>query len=270
MGRGSSKAGGGGGGGAGGASGGGAANLPKATNFLTPPTAAQVAAGNVMPQGGVPFSDFEKMTDDEKADVIDKAMVTAVPMFLDDSALQRFTYFTGMSDKTTVVSDSQLDKMKGTEMYRTVNSEYNRQLDIGYSSKDICQQVASGDFTMYSGDYSSAYGRGIYFATSYTGSLSYGNPSKSPAMMRAKITGGKTITESKLDSDYSKALSSGDKLAKSCNRAGYTDGRNLYALAKGIDVIDAQTSHGYHVVLNRRCLTTSSNIKTNLAGTRSW
>lgn len=267
MGRGSSKAGGG-SGGAGGSLGGG--SLPTPTNFLAPPTAAQVAAGNVMPQGGTPFSDFEKMTDDQKADVIDKALNTAVPAFLDDSALQRFAYFTGMNDKATVVSDAQLDKMSGTEIFRTVDSVYNRKLDIGYSSKEICEQVSSGDFTMYSDSGGSAHGRGIYFATDYTGSVSYGNPSAKPSTMRAKITGGKTITERKLDSDFSSALSKNDKLATACNKSSYADARNLYALAKGYDVIDTKNYGGYHVVLNRRCLTTSSKIKANANGTRSW
>lgn len=73
--------------------------------------------------------------------------------------------------------------------------------------------------------------------------------------MRAKVTSNKVITESKLDRDYRTALSRGDKLAKSCNRADYDSARNLYALAKGFDVVD---DGSYVMVLNRRAITMSS------------
>ena len=142
MGRGSSGA------GVGVGSGGGV--LPAATNQVIPPSPQQVAQGNVLPQGGVAFSDFEKMTDDQKADVVDKALRTGVPIFLDDSGLQRFAYFTGMNGKPTIVADSQLDKMQGHELFRTVNDAYDSRKDIGYTANDIIKQVSSGDFTMYS------------------------------------------------------------------------------------------------------------------------
>ena len=62
---------------------------------VTPPTPQQVAQGNVMPAGGVPYSDFQNMTDDEKADVITSALGVGTPLFLDDSGMQKFAYFTG-------------------------------------------------------------------------------------------------------------------------------------------------------------------------------
>ena len=256
MGRGSSKAG-----------AGSAGSLPPVTNFVAPPSPIQVKKGDVLPTGGVAFNKFEKMTDDEKADVIDKALSTGVPMFLDDSGLQRFTYFTGMSDKPKVVSDSQLDKMKGEELFRTVNDAYNSKKDIGYSSTDIAKQISEGDYTMYSDSGGSAHGRGIYFANNYRDSSYYGS-GKNAKTMRAKITGGRSISESQLNSDYNSATRRGDKLALACKKAGGTDGRNLYALAKGYDVIKASGS--YRVVLNRRALTVSSTIKNTNYGGNNW
>lgn len=269
MGRGTSKAGS--LGGAGGSisitmnAGGATGSLPTPTNQVTPPTPQQVATGNVLPGGGVPFDQFMQMTDDQKADVINDALNTGVPLFLDDSGLQRFSYFTGMSDKPTVVSDAQMDKIKGTDLFRTVNDAYDSRKDIGYTANDIIKQISTGDFTMYSDSGGSAHGRGIYFADSYTGSTAYGNSSKSK-VMRAKVTSGKSVSESRISSDYHTALNRGDKLARACSRADSASRVNLYALAKGYNVIDA--GWGYKVVLNRGALTVSSKTKNATGG--SW
>lgn len=235
---------------------------------VTPPTPQQVAQGNVLPAGGVPFSDFENMTDDEKADVVTSALGAATPLFLDDSGLQKFAYFTGMSDKPTKVTDAQLDKMQGTEVYRTVNDAYNRSIDVGYTSRDIAKQVTDGDYTMYSDSGGSAHGKAIYFASDYNDSSYYGNRGQNPVTIRAKITGGKSIKESSLDSLYNNAIARGDKLALACSNAGGSSARNLYGLAKGYDVITPNYG-SYYMVLNRRCLTVSDTVKkTNIGGTR--
>lgn len=252
MGRGTSKAGG---------AGGGAGNaMPQVTNVVTPPTPQQIAQGNVLPKGGIPFSSFESMTDDQKADVIDQALSTGVPMFLDDSGIQRFAYFTGMSDKPNVVSDAQLDKISGTTLYRTVYDGYNKRTDIGYTGNDIVKQIRNGDFTMYSDSGGSAHGKAIYFADDYGESIAYGWGQKNPIVTRAKITSNKVISESKLRSDYSSALNRGDKLATACSRADYSSARNLYALAKGYDIVQ-DSGTGYNMVLNRRALTMSDTVK---------
>ena len=263
MGRGKSGAGAGGGGSISASGGGGA--LPAATNQVVPPTPQQVANGDVLPKGGVAFSDFEQMTDDQKADVVDKALHTGVPIFLDDSGMQRFAYFTGMSNKPNVVSDSQLDKMSGHELFRTVNNAYDSRKDIGYTANDIVKQISTGDFTMYSDSGGSAYGKAIYFASSVRSSADYSG--NGATMMRAKITGGKSISATSATSMYSSALSRGDKLAQACSKADRKSSVNLYALAKGYDVI---TSSDYHMVLNRRCLTVSTKTKSVSYGTKTW
>ena len=261
MGRGSSKAGGGGGGAM-------QQKPPQPTNTEQLPTPEQVAAGDVLPKGGVPFADFEKMTDDEKADVVLDALNTGTPIFLDDSGMQRFAYFTGMNNTPKVVSDSALDAMKGEEIYRTVNNAYNARTDIGFTSTDIAKQISDGDFTMYSDSGGSAYGKAIYFANNYQNSSYYGNHGQNPVTLRAKVTGGKSISYSNASSQYQNALNRGDKLAKACSRAGGGSSSNLYALAKGYDIITDSYS-GYRMVLNRRCLTVSSTIKpTNIGGTK--
>ena len=241
---------------------------PPAPQIVNPPTTADVKKGNVLPSGGVPFSQFEKMTDDQKADIVSTALDTGVPMFLEDSGMQRLAYFTGMSEKPTVVSDAALDKIKGEEMFRTINDAYNASIDIGYSSRDIAKQISHGDFTMYSDSGGSAHGKAIYFANNYRDSSYYGNSSKNPVTMRAKITG-KTVTESRLRSMYSRALQRGDKLALACQKAGNAgDARNMYGLAKGYDVVTA--ANGYRMVLNRRGITVSDTVKPTIYGGSGW
>ncbi len=242
--------------------------LPTPTNQVTPPTPQQVAQGNVLPSGGVAFSDFESMTDDEKADVIDKALKTGVPMFLEDSGMQRFAYFTGMSDKPKEVTDAQLNTLPGTELFRTMNNAYNPRTDIGYTSRDIADQIAHGDFTMYSDSGGSAHGRAIYFADNYGDAAVYGRSGQSPVTMRAKLSGN-GISEGALSRQYNNALARGDKLARACSRAGGTDAANLYGLAKGYDYKKADYG-GYHMIFNRRCLTVSSTVKNTKLNGGSW
>ena len=243
--------------------------LPPPTNQVQLPQPDEVAKGNILPKGGVPYDQFEKMTNAQKAQVISDALDTGVPMFLDDSGMQRFAYFTGMANTPKVVSDAQLDGMKGHELFRTVNDAYNSRLDLGYKSTDIAEQITSGDFTMYSDSGGSAYGRAIYFASSVGSSSSYAKgANKHPVMIRAKVTGGKSIADGALTRQYNAALKKGDPIAKACSKAESKSSRNLYALAKGYDII---TTNDYHMVLNRRCLTVSSKVKTGVQrGTNTW
>ena len=253
------------GGGAGGGGGisiggaGGGANsgapLPQVTNFVTPPTPQQIAQGNVLPQGGVAYNDFLDLTDDQKADVVADALRTGVPVFLDDSAIQRFAYFTGLSEKPKIVTDDQLDKIQGQDLFRTVHDAYDQRKDIGYTAKDITKQVMNGDFTMYSDSGGSAYGKAIYFADDYLSSRSYRASGKKNEMMRAKITSGKTIDYQTAQQNFRSARSRGDKLALACN-----GDMNLYHLAKGYSAIKDRYS-GYNMILNRGCLTMSSTTK---------
>lgn len=230
---------------------------------VSPPTPQQVAQGNVLPKGGVAYSDFQNMSDDEKADVITAALGVGTPLFLDDSGMQKFAYYTGMSDKPVTVSDSQLDGIKGTELFRTVSDAYNPSTDIGYTANDIVKQIRDGDFTMYSDSGGSVHGKAIYFANNYGDSAAYGG--KNAVTMRAKITNGNVISETKADTQYRNALARGDKLALACSNADRSSARNLYTLATGHNVISSGT---YYMVLNRGALTVSDKTKKTVYGGR--
>lgn len=228
----------------------------------------QVVKGNVVPKGGVAYADFLEMTDDEKADVITDALKADVPFFLDNSSIQKLAYFTGLSDKPDLVDDATLDTMSGTELFRTVGDAYDRTKDIGYSAKEICQQVSEGDFTMYSDSGGSAYGHAIYFADDYYSSSSYGYGKKNPLTMRAKVkSSAKAIRYNALQSKVNNMR--GTKLYNACGGDA-----NTIALALGYDIIidrgGGSYNSGYHMVLNRGCLVMSKTVKNTVVGGSKW
>lgn len=215
------------------------------------------------------YDKFMAMTDDEKADVISASIKQGVPDHLADNSFQRFIYNSGLNEKPDVVSDATLDTMTGTEIFRTVNSVYNRQKDLSYTGEQIAKQVSSARYTRVSDDGGSVYGRGIYFADSYSGSTSYGNTRgdvKKTAVMRGKLNNNaKIINHSTASQGASREIASGSKLGKVLSRCDHDSRASVYAMSKGFNVITS--GHGYFNILNRNAITVSSDIKSK--GT-SW
>jgi len=221
------------------------------------PTPQQVQQGNILPPGGVSFKSFEQMNDTQKAKVIDDALKIGVPMFLDQSSLQKFAYFTGMSDKPQLVTEAQLNAMHGRDLWRSVRDAYNYSTDIGYKATDIWDQIVNGDYTNYSDGGGSAHGKAIYFDVS-KGSYGAG---KGWAIVHAKMNPkAKTISESNLNSMYSSALRAGDPIAVACSKADRDSRENLYALANGYDAVIDTNWTNYRMILNRRALIISDKI----------
>lgn len=239
----------------------------------------QNAAGSATPQQAqdilqdlgnedvVDYSDYMKLSDDEKADAMRQIFKNGVPDFLDDSDLQKFLYYTDIEGKPDVVSDSALDQMQGRSLYRTVHDEYDASQDVGYSAKQIYNQIATGEFTRVSGKGGSAYGKGIYFADDYTGSTVYGtgNPKKD-LTMRAKFNSkARVVSYSQANRGVSQAMASGSKLGRVYRSLDSQSAASIWALNNGYNVIDAGS---YKVVLDRRALSLSTHT-TNATGA-SW
>lgn len=206
--------------------------------------------------GAVSFSDFQKMTPDEKASAMAKALSEPTPLNLDDNDLQRFAYSLGLDNRPQVVSDAQLDKMSGIELYRTVNSGYDPSLDIGYRSKEIIDQIRYGNTTRFSDDGHSVYGNGLYFATSYTGSRMYGNQSRSPSMARAKIApNARIISDSTAASKVAAEIRSGSRLGRVLQGASSKARNGLWCLANGYQ--GTQNGAGYYMIYDRSALVMS-------------
>lgn len=214
-----------------------------------------------------PFSaDYDKfmaMTDDEKADFIDANIKNDVPDHLAKNDFQRFVYNSGLNEKPQLVDDTTLDTMTGTEIFRTVNSIYDRQNDLSYTAPQIANQVMGGRYTRVSDNGGSVYGRGIYFADSYSSSTTYGNSSgdvKKTAVMRAKLnSNAKVVNYSTARQGVSNEIASGSKLGKVLRKTDRDSQVSIYAMAKGYNAIS--NGHGYLNILNRNAITMSKDVK---------
>lgn len=209
------------------------------------------------------YDKFMAMTDDEKADFISANIKNDVPDHLAKNDFQRFIYNSGLNEKPDIVDDATLDKMTGTEIFRTVNNVYDSKNDISYTGDQIAKQVMAGRVTRVSDNGGSVYGRGIYFADNYSGSTSYGNTrgdAKKTAVMRGKLNNNaKVVNYYTASQGVSKEIASGSKLGKVLRKSDSDSRVSIYAMAKGYNVISS--GHGYMNILNRNAITMSKDIK---------
>ena len=217
----------------------------------------------VAPAFSASYDAFMAMTDDEKADFISASVKQGVPAHLAQNDFQKFIYNSGLNEKPDVVSDATLDTMNGTEIFRTVDSVYDRKNDISYNADQIAKQVTAGRVTRVSDSGGSVYGRGVYFADNYHGSTSYGSTSgnvKKTAVIRGKLnSNAKVINYNSAKSGASQEIASGSKLGKILSKCDSASQPSLYAMSKGYNVI--ASGHGYYNILNRNAVTMSSDIK---------
>ena len=210
------------------------------------------------------YNSFMAMSDDDKADVISNAISQGVPAHLSNSDFQKFVYNSGLNDKPDVVDDATLDSMNGQELFRNVNNVHDKVNDLGYTAQQIAKQVMAGRVTRTSDIGGSAYGRGIYFATTYGSSAGYGNTRgdiNKTAVMRAKLNNNaKIISYNNAVSGCQKEIASGSKLGKTLAKCDTKSAHSIYAMCKGYNVID-DGYNDYMVILNRNAMTMSSTIK---------
>lgn len=208
------------------------------------------------------YNAFVSMTDDEKADVITSMISQDVPDHLSDTDFQKFIYNIGLNDKPDVVDDATLNKMAGTEIFRTVNNVYDRQNDISYNADQIVRQIQYGRVTRTSDNGGSLYGRGIYFADNKSSSAMYGNTRGNvikTAIVRAKVnSNAKTISHSSASAGARAEMKSGSKLGRALRKCDSDSAVSIYAMSKGYNVITS--GHGYYNVLNRNAITMSKSI----------
>lgn len=209
------------------------------------------------------YNDFLKLDEDGRIDAISQAITEDVPAHLSNTDFQKVVYNLEFNDTPDLVDDKTLDKMNGTEMFRTVNSVYDGSRDLNYTPTEIAQQIQTGSATRTSDNGGSVYGRGIYFADNYNDSASYGNrynDINSTAVIRAKLnSNAKIISYNSAVSGAQQEISSGSKLGKMLSKVDRHSQSSIYALVKGYNVVDAR--NGYYVILNRRAMTMSKDIR---------
>lgn len=208
------------------------------------------------------YNNFMAMSDDQKAGVIESAVSQGVPAHLAQNSFQSFIYNSGFNEKPDIVDDATLNKMNGTELWRTVNSVYDRKNDISYNADQIARQVQAGSVTRVSDSGGSVYGRGIYFADSRGSSTAYGSTRgdvKRTAVVRCKLNNNaKTIGYSAARSGADAEMRSGSKLGRALAKCDSYSRASIYAMAKGYNVITS--GHGYYNILNRNAITMSKTV----------
>lgn len=217
------------------------------------------------------YDDFSKMSEDERIDAIAQAIQEDVPVHLSNTDFQKVVYNLGFNDKPDLVDDKTFDTLKGTTIYRTINSVYDSKNDINYTPTDIAQQIQMGSTTRTSDNGGSVYGRGIYFADSYNDSASYGNRDNDitkTAIIRAKLnSNANVINYRNAVNGANNEISNGTKLGKMLSKCDSASRSSIYALVKGYNVVDA--NNGYLVILNRKATTISKTIKPTHYG-KGW
>ena len=208
------------------------------------------------------YNAFMAMSDDDKADVISNSVKQGVPSHLSQTDFQKFIYNSGLNDKPDVVDDATLNKMNGTEIFRTVNNVYDRKNDISYNADQIAKQVIAGRVTRTSDNGGSVYGRGIYFADNKRDSTAYGNVRGNihkTAVIRGKLNNNAKVADYyTISSQMRREIRSGSKLGKTLAKCDSDSAISIYAMSKGYNVIS--NGMGYLNVLNRNAITVSSNI----------
>ena len=198
---------------------------------------------------GVTYNQFLQMSDTEKYKLMDDIIndtSIVVPRELDSSVTSKIIYALGMTEKPTVVSDSQLDAIKGRAYYRTVNDYGNM------SASEILNQIKSEDYTQLASGGGTAHGRALYFANTFVGSQMYG--SSTATMMRVKLKPTANIVK---EDDLVLRIVRDASFGSTRIGLSFPDSYACYAIAHGIDGW-YDKRNGYLMMVNRGALVASS------------
>ena len=194
------------------------------------------------PTIGAGLQRFATMTDQQQADMVNKAKtVAAVPGF-PDTLYQKFVMVNGLDAKPKLVTDAQMDAMPGKDFYRGVSAPTADRAD------EIIMSTLMKDYTYFSDSGGSAMGRGIYAMEDLNRDVEgYGSRSGSVNnIMRFKLdSDAKTISYENARQLYSKEISSGSRLGKSLSGVYEKDAISIVAAAKGYSAI-TRDGYGYN------------------------
>ena len=228
------------------------------------PQQAQNLLNSLINGDTIDYSGYMKLSEDEKADALEQIMKNDLPnMLATGSDAQKLLYYTEMEGKPQLVSDSALNKLPGKSFYRAVNDVYDRQTDVNYTSKQIYNQIAKGDFTKLSDSGGSAIGKGIYFADNYYHvSVSYGDGGQGRStVMRMKLNSNAwPVSTNTVDRGIQRDIRRNSKMGKLYKKMNRSDARTIWAINNGYNVINTGNSsfYDYHSVIDRSAISLST------------
>ena len=244
-------------------------------NIPAPPDDTNVALVDTTNQKvSLDYQKFMDMSEDEKVDAMSAANDEGVPLHLADTSLQRILYNMDLEDKPSIVDDATLDKMQGTEFFRTVNyvDRTRTRNDIGFKAPGVARQVMESDFTRLGAGGGTAHGEGLYFSDSYRESQSgYGrvmNNVNATCTMRAKLnSNAKVIKKYNASNGVQNEINNNTKLGRLLKKVDSDSRMAVYGLAKGYNTLEV--GNGYYVVWTRNAMTMSSKLKP-YDGNKNW
>ena len=214
------------------------------------------SGGGASTPSGVNYEQFMKMSLEQRYQLMTDIIINPdiiVPDYLDKSEATKVIYGLGMNNKSTVVSEAELDSIAGPNLYRTVHNSRHPKM----SSKEILDQIGNSDYTQLSSNSSSGLGRAIYFGNDFNGSAQFGENRTDARMIRAKILpNSKIIPYDQLRNK----INSDELFTKAGLNTRQLDNFALYAIAHGIDGWH-EPVEGYSMIINRSALATSSTYK---------
>ena len=240
--------------------------------------AAQNAQQNGAPTNVVGLQFFASLTDQQQADMVNKAKTAkAVPGF-PDTFYQKFVMSNGLDAKPKLVTDAQMDAMPGKDFYRGIHASSTDAAD------KIVMNTLLDDYTFFSDSGGSAMGRGIYAMQDLNEDVRmYGSSGGVNNIMRMKLdSDAKTITLSDARNLYAKEMASGSRLARSLAGVYEKDAMSIVAASKGYSAIVrtsySNSSNEWGNILSRDKLSismqyhrvTPGDIKKANKGTLTW
>lgn len=230
------------------------------------------------PQAARGLQSFATLSDQQQADMVNKAKTAkAVPGF-PDTFYQKFVMANGLDAKPKLVTDAQMDAMPGKDFYRGINAKTQDAAD------QIVMNTLMHDYTFFSDSGGSALGRGIYAMQDLNDDVRlYGSSGGVNNIMRMKLdSDAKTISYSNARTLYERELASGSRLGKSLKGIYEKDAISIVAAAKGYSAITrtsfSNSSNEWGNILSRDKLSismqyhrvTPNDIKKAQRGTLTW
>ena len=219
---------------------------------------------------------FATLTDNQKADMVNKAKnAKAVPGF-PDTFYQKFVMANGLDAKPKLLTDAQMDAMPGKDFYRGVHASSTDAAD------KIIMNTLMDDYTFFSDSGGSAMGRGIYAMQDLSQDVRmYGSSGGVNNIMRFKLdSDAKTISYDAATALYAKEIRSGSRLGRALSGVYEKDAISIVAAAKGYSAITRDRGNGneWSNILSRDKLNVSmqyhrvtpKDIKKAQAGTLTW
>lgn len=208
---------------------------------------------------------ISRMSDTELTDLMSEAQKVSLPKNLHDDITQRLIHVLGWNDKPEIVDPSEVEddvRNGATALYRSLGPNI-----FGTPAEDIMESILTDDVNSIGGWGGQAYGGGLYFSNSYSGSTAYVSSSdgatigavfssKARPIHETEITGSKGAAFLNKHPSFARAVGA---YKRGTTYSVPTSSISAVAMAMGYNVVYRDVGGGekYYTVIDRSALKTS-------------